>query len=53
VDWTNNEKDTKSNMGYVFLLSDGVASWSSKRQSTISFYTIEAEYMATNHYAGK
>ncbi|XP_060190827.1 secreted RxLR effector protein 161-like [Lycium barbarum] len=37
--------ERKSTSGYVFLLSDGAMSWSSKKQSCISLSTMEAEYM--------
>ncbi|XP_060190804.1 secreted RxLR effector protein 161-like [Lycium barbarum] len=38
--------ERKSTSGYVFLLSDGAVSWSSKKQSCRSLSTMEAEYVA-------
>src|SRR5436189_5892955 len=36
----------KSTDGYIFMLNEGPISWSSKRQSTVALFTIEAEYYA-------
>src|SRR5271163_3702934 len=33
-------------MGYIFYLSGGAISWSSKRQATVALSSTEAEYMA-------
>ncbi|XP_070020426.1 secreted RxLR effector protein 161-like [Nicotiana tabacum] len=38
--------ERKCTSGYVFLLSDGTISWSSKKQSCVSLSTMEAEYVA-------
>ncbi|XP_070032592.1 secreted RxLR effector protein 161-like [Nicotiana tomentosiformis] len=38
--------ERKSTSGYVFLLSDGAISWSSKKQSCVSLSTMESEYVA-------
>nr|XP_033511182.1 secreted RxLR effector protein 161-like [Nicotiana tomentosiformis] len=38
--------ERKSTSGYVFLLSDGAISWSSKKQSSVSLSMMEAEYVA-------
>ena len=32
--------------GYIFYLSEGAISWSSKRQATVALSSTEAEYMA-------
>nr|XP_033513285.1 secreted RxLR effector protein 161-like [Nicotiana tomentosiformis] len=38
--------ERKSTSGYIFLLSDGAISWSSKKQSCVSLSTMESEYVA-------
>ncbi len=46
ADFANDERDRKSYSGYVFVLSGGPISWSSKKQSTVATSTMAAEYMA-------
>lgn len=46
ADWASDTADRKSTTGYVFMLSSGPISWSSKKQPTIALSTTEAEYMA-------
>ncbi|GKB91658.1 DNA helicase [Tanacetum coccineum] len=38
--------DTKSQLGYVFVLNGGVVDWKSAKQSTIAMSSTEAEYIA-------
>lgn len=45
-DWASDPTDRRSTTGYIFKLSGGAISWSSKKQQTIALSTAEAEYMA-------
>ncbi len=45
--------DRHSTSGYVFLLSDGAVSWSSRKQKTVAQNTMEAEYMAMTDAANQ
>jgi hypothetical protein len=45
-DWANNLDDRRSTTGYVFGIASRVASWSSKKQLTVSLSSTEAEYKA-------
>lgn len=46
ADWTGDIEDRKSTSGYCLHLGGGAVSWSSKRQSSVSLSTPEAENMA-------
>ena len=45
-DYAGDLEDRKSTSGYVFLLSSGVVSWTSKKQPVVSLSTTEAEFIA-------
>ncbi|GJS28510.1 zinc finger, CCHC-type containing protein [Tanacetum coccineum] len=44
--WINNTEDNSSTSGWVFMLSGGVISWASKKQTCITGSTIEFEFVA-------
>ena len=45
-------RDTRrSTSGYVFMMSGGAVTWSSKRQATVALSTVEAEYVAMSRCA--
>ncbi|KAL9405105.1 hypothetical protein Peur_002077 [Populus x canadensis] len=46
-DYAGDIADGKSTSGYVFILSGGVVSWSSKKQPIVTLSTTEAEFVAT------
>jgi hypothetical protein len=50
-DFANDEDDRKSYTGYVFIINGGAVSWSTHKQSTVAFSTMEAEYMAISDAA--
>ena len=46
ADWAGDISDRKSTSGYVFMLSGGAISWSSRKQKCVALSTAEAEYVA-------
>jgi hypothetical protein len=46
ADWVGCVDDMKSTIGASFFLGGCLVSWSSKKQSTMSLSTAEAEYIA-------
>ena len=46
ADWAGDHFDRKSTSGYAFVLLGGPISWGSKKQSSVSLSTSEAEYIA-------
>lgn len=49
TDWANERSDRSSTSGYIFDLSRGAISWSSKKQTLIALSSTEAEYIAGAH----
>lgn len=45
-DYAGDIEDSRSTSGYVFMLSSGVISWSSKKQPIVTLSTTEAEFVA-------
>ncbi|KAF5459331.1 hypothetical protein F2P56_023287 [Juglans regia] len=50
-DYAGDLEDRKSTSGYVFLLSSGTISWSSKKQPVVSLSTTEAEFIVATSCA--
>ncbi|CAH0519354.1 unnamed protein product [Peronospora belbahrii] len=46
AEWAGNHADRKSTSGYAFVLLGAPISWGSKKQSSVSLSTSEAEYIA-------
>jgi hypothetical protein len=44
--WGGNLNDRKSTTGYLYMINNGLVSWTSHKQSTVAVSTLEAEYMA-------
>src|SRR6266403_3246899 len=49
ADWASDVNDRKSTSGFVFMLSGGTISWSSKKQSSVALSSTEAEYITGAH----
>lgn len=50
-DYAGDLDDRKSTSGYVFMLSSGAMSWSSKKQPVVSLSTTEAEFIVATSCA--
>ena len=48
ADWAGDHSDRKSTSGYAFILMGAPISWGSKKQSSVSLSTSEAEYIASS-----
>ncbi|XP_062074823.1 uncharacterized mitochondrial protein AtMg00810-like [Humulus lupulus] len=46
ANYASDHDTRRSTTGYMFMLGSGIISWCSKRQSSVSLSTIEAEYRA-------
>ena len=46
ADWAGCVNDRRSTSGTTFFLGNCLVSWSSKKQSSVSLSTVEAEYIA-------
>lgn len=46
ADWSSDPLDRKSNTGYVFLLGQGSVCWASRKQTSVSLSSMEAEFIA-------
>ena len=46
ADWAGDQTDRKSTTGYVVRINNNTVSWSSRKQTTTSLSSAEAEYMA-------
>jgi len=44
-DWANDSADRTSQVGHVFLASNGAISWQSRKHSLIAMSTLEAEFI--------
>lgn len=46
ADWAGDTSDRKSTSGYLFFLSGGAISWTSRKQLSVTLLSTEAEYVA-------
>ncbi|XP_077328892.1 uncharacterized protein LOC143963199 [Lithobates pipiens] len=49
ANWAGDTSDRKSTSGYLFFLSGGAISWTSKKQLSGTLSSTEAEYVAATH----
>lgn len=46
ADWSSDPSDRKSNTGYLFLLGHASVCWASRKQTSVSLSSMEAEFIA-------
>ena len=46
ADFASDEDDRKSYTGYIFLINGGAITWSTHKQHTVAFSSMESEYIA-------
>ena len=51
ADFASDEDDRKSYTGYVFIVNGGAITWSTHKQHTVAFSSMESEYMALSDAA--
>ncbi|KAM1048782.1 hypothetical protein ACFX2C_027959 [Malus domestica] len=44
--WITSASDNKSTTGWIFTIGGGVVSWISKKQTVVSHFTMESEFIA-------
>nr|GEV68392.1 zinc finger, CCHC-type [Tanacetum cinerariifolium] len=44
--WITSDSDSKSTTGWIFTLGEGVVSWGSRKQTCITHFFMEAEFLA-------
>ena len=49
ADWAGCLDSRRSTLGFRVFLGDNLVSWSSKRQTAVSWSSVEAEYRAVAH----
>ena len=47
VDYVRDFDQQRSTMGYMFIVAECIICWKTELQDTVTFSTMEAEYMAT------
>jgi len=50
ADWAGNANDRKSTLGGCFYVGNNLVAWMSRKQSSISLSTAEAEYIVAGSY---
>nr|GFB72103.1 putative retrotransposon protein [Tanacetum cinerariifolium] len=49
--WQCDKDDTNSQIGYVFVINGGAVDWKSKKQTTITMHSAQAEYVTASEAA--